>query len=265
MTPSYPDGFLASRHAGLSVVEDFVPKAAKVEAVGDLKALVADACDELGFDYFALVHHIRFGIPTDDHVRLTNYPAEWIAVIRDRHNMRSWDPALRAAERASAGFRWNRLESLISLTDQDRSLLKEAASYGIGDGFTVPNHVPGETFGSCHFVVRPGVEFPEHNIPAAQSIGSFAFEAARHLMVTSIQPSETYMDPVPLTDRQWECLIFAARGKSDSVIAQLLDIRPRTVNEHIEAAKRRYCVATRSQLMVRALFRSEILYSEVLA
>jgi DNA-binding CsgD family transcriptional regulator len=48
------------------------------------------------------------------------------------------------------------------------------------------------------------------------------------------------------------------------VIGQLLGIKPRTVNEHIEAAKRRYAVATRSQLLVRALFRSEICFSEVL-
>jgi LuxR family quorum-sensing system transcriptional regulator CciR len=58
--------------------------------------------------------------------------------------------------------------------------------------------------------------------------------------------------------------LFAAKGKSDTVIAQLLDIRPRTVNQHIEAAKRRYSVATRAQLIVRALFRSEICFSEVL-
>jgi DNA-binding CsgD family transcriptional regulator len=48
------------------------------------------------------------------------------------------------------------------------------------------------------------------------------------------------------------------------VIADLLAIRPKTVNEHIEAAKRRYSVATRSQLLVRALFRSEICFSEVI-
>jgi DNA-binding CsgD family transcriptional regulator len=48
------------------------------------------------------------------------------------------------------------------------------------------------------------------------------------------------------------------------VIAQLLNIRPKTVNEHIESAKRRYSVATRSQLLVKALFRSEICFSEVM-
>ena len=105
---------------------------------------------------------------------------------------------------------------------------------------------------------------PHDNLPAAQALGAFAFEKARRLLHRHRQPSEEYVIPAPLTERQRDCLLFAARGKSDSVIAQLLDIRPRTVNEHMEAAKRRYSVATRSQLIVRALFCSEICFSEVL-
>jgi LuxR family quorum-sensing system transcriptional regulator CciR len=69
---------------------------------------------------------------------------------------------------------------------------------------------------------------------------------------------------VPLTERQLECLVLVARGKSDSVIGQLLDINRGTVNHHIELAKRRYRVATRTQLVVLALFRGELLYSDVI-
>ena len=247
---------------GLAAVQDFVTQAAACKDMGALRGIIEDACRALGFDYYALVHHIRFGRPTSEYVRLTNYPAEWIAVIRQQDRVS--DPVLRVAERTSTAFRWNQLEDLTRLSAQERAVLKQAARHGIGDGFTVPNHVPGEAFGSCHFAVRVGNPFPERQVHAVQSIGTFAFEAARRLIAEQAPPSERYLDPAPLTERQRECLIFAARGKSDSVIAQLLAIRPRTVNEHIEAAKRRYCVSTRSQLMVRALFRSEICFAEVI-
>jgi LuxR family quorum-sensing system transcriptional regulator CciR len=124
--------------------------------------------------------------------------------------------------------------------------------------------VPGEAFGSCHFVTRSDREFPAANVSAAQALGNFAFEAARRLLSHRMVQSEEYVVPAPLSERQRECLLFVARGKSDNVIAQLLDIRPRTVNEHIEAAKRRYSVASRAQLLVRALFRSEICFMEVI-
>jgi LuxR family quorum-sensing system transcriptional regulator CciR len=246
----------------MTLVQDFARSTAGCPSMAELKALVEAAAFELSFDYFALVHHVRFGHPAAGAVRLTNYPLDWLAVVRERNRL--VDPILRAAERASGGFRWDSLERVVSLTERERAVLKQAARHGIGPGFTIPNHVPGETFGSCHFAVGVGKTLPDQNTYAAHLIGSFAFDAARRL-VEQVDGSEAHQEPAPLTDRQRECLVFAAKGKSDSVIGQLLNIKPATVNEHIEAAKRRYCVATRTQLIVRALFRSEILYSELLS
>ncbi|HEX4736073.1 MAG TPA: LuxR family transcriptional regulator [Allosphingosinicella sp.] len=229
--------------------------------MAEIKELVGDASRALGFDYYAMVQHVHFGLPSK-HVRLTNYPIEWLAYVREQ--ARPNDPVLRAAERASSGFKWDRLESLVTLTRLEQEYMRRAERYGIVKGYTVPNHVPGETFGSCHFVVRPEREFPDEMIPAAQALGNFAFEAARRLLEERGESSDAWIQPAPLSERQRECLLFVAKGKSDSIIGQLLNIKPRTVNEHIEAAKRRYSVATRSQLLVRALFRSEICFSEVL-
>lgn len=230
--------------------------------MGGLRQLIEHSSKDLGFDYFAIVHHIRFGRPTRDKIRLSNYPVEWLAKLRENENFQ--EPVLKAAERASTGFLWSRLEEIVPLTDRQRNYMRRAVRYGLAEGFTVPNHVPGETFGSCHFAVSRHGAFPEEALPATQALGCFAFEAARRLLQANGEPSENYVIPAPLTERQRDCVLFAARGKSDSVIGQLLDIRPTTVNEHIEAAKRRYSVATRAQLIVRALFRSEICFAEVI-
>ena len=253
---------LTSGHHKFDVVQDFVDAAAGAESMADLRALIEDASTELGFEYFAIVHHIRFGRPSTDKVRLSNYPLEWLALLR-QHELFE-EPVMKAAERACTGFRWSQLDEMIKLTESQQLYLDRAVGHGLAEGFTVPNHVPGETFGSCHFAVSRLTALPEQSLPAAQALGCFAFEAARRLLQSNQEPSETYVVPAPLTDRQRDCLLFAAKGKSDSVIAELLNIRPRTVNEHIEAAKRRYSVATRTQLIVRALFRSEICFSEIL-
>ncbi|HEX8124564.1 MAG TPA: LuxR family transcriptional regulator [Allosphingosinicella sp.] len=250
----------AQRQDGLAVVQDFVTAAPKAASMADLRGLIESAVHELGFDYFAIVHHVLFGRPEDEHVRLTNYPLEWVGYVREMAKLT--DPVVRAAERMSSGFKWDQLDSLLSVTPAEAEYMRAAARHGICQGYTVPNHVPGETFGSCNFSVRAAKPFPDASISAAQALGSFAFEAARKLVRQ--RPGEIYFQPAPLSDRQRECLLFVARGKSDSVIADLLAIRPKTVNEHIEAAKRRYSVATRSQLLVRALFRSEICFSEVI-
>jgi LuxR family quorum-sensing system transcriptional regulator CciR len=253
---------IPAQHSGFEIVRDFVDRTSTIDEMAGLRDAVQSSCRELGFDYFAIIHHIRFGRPSSDKVRLTNYPLEWVAKLREEEGFQ--EPVLKAAERTSTGFLWSRLHEHVHLGEREISYMKRAAKFGLAEGFTVPNHIPGETLGSCHFAVRKLENFPGHNLPAAQALGAFAFEAARRILEKNQQPTDRYLPAAPLTERQRDCVLFAARGKSDTVIAQLLNIRPRTVNEHIEAAKRRYLVATRAQLIVRALFRSEICFSEVL-
>ena len=131
---------------GLRLVQDFVTAASGAGCMADLRSLIEDATRELGFDHFAVIHHVQFGRPTPGNVRLTNYPLEWVGVHREAKVV---DPVLRAAERASSGFKWDQLEKLLVLTQADSEHMQRAAVHGIVQGYTVPNHVPGETFGSC--------------------------------------------------------------------------------------------------------------------
>jgi LuxR family quorum-sensing system transcriptional regulator CciR len=98
-------------------------------------------------------------------------------------------------------------------------------------------------------------------LPATQYVGCFAFEAARRISAAEA-PAE---DSRPkLTSRQFDCVVLVAQGKSDWHIGQLLGISPETVHQHIETAKRRYDVSSRTQLVVRALFDSQITFADVL-
>jgi LuxR family quorum-sensing system transcriptional regulator CciR len=56
-----------------------------------------------------------------------------------------------------------------------------------------------------------------------------------------------------LTGRQRQCLVLVAKGRSDRQIGRALRISEETVHKHVEAAKKRYRVHTRIQLVVQAL------------
>ena len=241
-------------------VQEFVAAARKTESLPDLRSLLALVIDDLGVDHYLFASHVDFGSPPKGAVAIGNYPAEWVARAREKGSWRS-DPVLAACERTSAGFVWSELEKLVPLSPQQREFVVEGQRYGLGDGFSVPNHVPGELLGSCHFAVRPGHSITERNVSMLQTVACFGYEAARRLSRDIDRP---VVLNAPLTDRQRDCLLLSARGKSDATIAELLGLRPRTVNEHLESAKRRYCVATRQQLIVRALYASQITFSEVL-
>ena len=102
---------------------------------------------------------------------------------------------------------------------------------------------------------------PEDMLPLAQLAGAFAFEGARRLwMVRSLDD-----DPAPvLTDRQRDCLLWAARGKSDWEISRILGVGQETVIRHLKLARERYGVSKRTSLAIRALFDGTLTFTDIL-
>jgi len=213
-----------------------------------------------GFRYFAIAHHEHWQPNKSDVLRVHNYPAEWAAWF-DAQGLGVRDPVHRASQLRNSGFGWWALEHLVDLTPDDHKVRAMAQDAGIGDGYTVPYHVPGERSGSCSFAVEPGIRFPRDQIPLAQALGSFAFEAARNLVVV---PSSHRRRTVRLTEREREIVAFLGQGKQEKEIARHLEISPATVNAHLKNARIRNGTSKSAPLIVRGLFAGSITYGELM-
>lgn len=241
-------------------VEAFVRDTSRAATIEELSGLLDEVTKELGFGHFALTQHADPGAAPQQIIRIASYPDEWVRYF-DNEGLGPSDPVHRASGMTSVGFAWSDLPRLIELTGRDRKILERAASFGVGNGFTVPAHVPGEINGSCSFAVPLGANFPGGKLPAAQLVGSFAFEAARGIW--KVRQIETERS-ARLTDRQRDCLLWAARGKSDWEISMILGVSHETVIQHLKQARERYGVCKRTQLTIRALFDGTLSFREVL-
>ena len=239
--------------------EAFLRDVSETGSEAELADALAIATRELGFTYFALTHHVDIRQASDPAIRLHNYPADWVEYYDD-NRLGVSDPVHRASHVTSVGFAWSDIPRLIALTSGDRDILNRGAGQGIGDGFTVPANVPGESHGSCSFANPTGRQFDEDHLPVAQLVGAFAFEAARRLWRMRTPGTGR----VPLTDRQRECVLWMARGKSDWEISLILGIRHETVIRHLKQARERYGVGKRTMLAVQALFDGLISFADVL-
>lgn len=245
--------------ASFDVVQAFVRDVGRIETEHQLMQLLDDMSSSLGFAFFALTHHVDLRHAPQPAIRLATYPAEWIDYF-DRQRLGPLDPVHRASHLTSVGFAWSKVPSMISLTKRDHDILDRAASAGIGDGFTIPAHVPGESLGSCSFATRRGEPIPEDALASVQLIGLFAFEAARRM-----SRMRTFDPDLPaLTDRQRDCLVWAARGKSDWEISRILGISHETVIQHVKQARERYGVGKRTLLAIHALFDGTISFLDVM-
>ena len=111
------------------------------------------------------------------------------------------------------------------------------------------------------FAVDAGETFPRELYNVAQLVGGFSFDAARRISGTRdiwAKPGQT------LTDRQLDCVLWAARGKTDYEISVILNISHETVIQHLKHARERYGVRKRAMLAVRALYDGLISFADIL-
>lgn len=245
---------------GMHAVGHFMRLVETVSSADDLSAAMHEMCTVLGFDYFALTHHVDLLRASGTAIRVHNYPARW-ADFYDGNALGVSDPVHRASHVTSAGFTWSRIAEMIPLTAADRRVLALGRDQGISDGFTVPANVPGEAFGSCSFANRAGRPLPEESLPLAQIAGTFAFEGARRLW-SMRHPVRDEAAPV-LTDRQRDCVLWAARGKGDWEISRILGVSEETVARHIKQACERYGVNKRTLLAIRTLFDGTLTFTDI--
>jgi LuxR family quorum-sensing system transcriptional regulator CciR len=243
----------------LNRLDAFVRDAATATSETELTEILREISCEIGFSFFALTHHVDIPRAPQPKIRLSNYPSDWVEYF-DARRLGVSDPVHRASHLTSVGFAWSRLPQLIGLTPRDHEVLELARNRGIGDGFTVPANVPGESHGSCSFAMAAGASLLEDRLAMAQLVGAFAFEAARRLARVRSGSGA----PVPrLTDRQRDCVFWAARGKTDWEISRILGLSHETVIQYLKRARERYGVTKRGMLAIHALYDGTISFNDV--
>ncbi|MEY2927683.1 MAG: hypothetical protein RL367_2160 [Pseudomonadota bacterium] len=243
------------------IAQAFIDASQRADSLDELSALLGEATGALGFAHFALVNHVDVRSQCVNPFRLHSYPDHWAHEFAAHRRVTS-DPVVLASYTTNVGFRWSDVPAMIQLSSEHRAILRDAADQGIGDGFTVPAHVPGEANGSCNFAQKSGMPLPETSLPAAQLVGSYAFQSARVLIHR--QAHELPNDPVKLTSRQLDCILLVARGKTDWEIAKILGIHEDTVTEYLNEARRRYNVSRRVQLVMRSIHDGHLTLADTL-
>ena len=240
------------------LIDQFEAQAALCSDDRDLAEVLEDAARELGFDYFALLHHASLCSSKPGLIRIDTYPAGWEGELNAR-GLIGADPVHHASVRTNIGFAWFELPSLVPIGRRAREVLERGRRFGIGDGFTVPVNVPGEPCGSCSFAVRAGADLPIERLLCAEQIGAHAFRAARRLHgypATARCPH--------LSRRERQCVRLLAAGKTDWEIAAILGISVETAHQYVKRARAAYDVVSRAQLVACVLRDALVSFDEAI-
>lgn len=224
----------------------------------ELGFLLEGAARELGFDYFALLHHSSLVSPGPGLIRIDSYPDGWQAEL-EAHGLIGSDPVHHGCARTNIGFAWSELSELVTVGRKGREIFERCRRFDIGEGFTMPVNVPGEPGGSCSFAVRAGAALPADRLLLAEQIGAHAFRAARRL---HDYPASARCPRLSRRERQ--CVRLLAAGKTDWEIAAILEISVETAHQYVKRARAAYDVVSRAQLVACGLRDCVVTFEEAI-
>jgi LuxR family quorum-sensing system transcriptional regulator CciR len=226
----------------------------------ELEETMREVTRLLGFDQFALGHHVDLVRPPSNAIRLTNYDPSWINETLGESFFLD-DPVHAVSAKIVRPFHWAELSDHIRVTDYHLKILSRARSFGLVDGITAPVHLPGEYEGSCSFATRDFSNVHPLGLALSHTAATFAFEGARRLMRLK---DGKRADPVPdFTARQREMLILVGRGKTDAEIGDLMGVSARMAHKHVESGRLAYGNAQRTLMVIRAVFDGVITFADI--
>ena len=155
------------------------------------------------------------------------FPNRWVARYKDQGYLEI-DPIIERATKSSEPFRWFDIPKLTKLSKVQTAFLQDMKEHGLVDGLAVPIFGPNGT--TAYFGIGSTMGDLELVHADVISIQYACYSLNNRFMELN---GEIQTDDPQLTNREREVLTWIARGKSNSVIADILGISEHTVDTFV--------------------------------
>ena len=197
----------------------------------------------------------RTGTPSGrqkDHVLLCNWPVEWLERYVSR-NYVDHDPVVSRMKQLQAPFQWREAAREIRVSSNGEAVMGDAVEFKLKDGLAFPL----VTLDGQIVMVSLGgeqIELSGLDLSMISMVATYAVGRAMELQTSG----ERTVEHVELTPRERECLKWAAVGKSEWEISQILGISEHTSEKHLLNAKHKLGAVNRVQAVAEAIRRGYV-------
>lgn len=224
---------------------------------------IQTADDEIGFERVATRVTQRLGFRWFAYLRMTDdrptlissYPKSWTSRYFDLQ-YQLLDPVVRRARAERDIFSWGGEVSRPTATREQRRFFEEATTFGIRSGITVPIRAGFGRTAAFTLATDHGNILTERLANEAKDVLQLV-ALYFHTHVSTRLRAQSYPSDrrSALTQRERQCLTWAAQGKTVADIAILIEATPRTVTFHLGNARRKLNAASIAQLVAEAMRR----------
>ncbi len=216
----------------------------------ELYASATRVSHELGFKHF--MHGLRTATSLTAPPRFTlqGDPQQWLAHYSQNDYQRV-DPLITHCKSRVVPIAWN--EKLFAKPAAAK-IYAAARDFGLSDGITFPIHGPGVEVAMLTLIFPEREEMSERDwanlLGKGQLFAAYLHEASQRLLNEQKKP---FLENKPLTEREKQCLLWAAAGKTSWEISQILHITERTVVFHMANAAEKMGAVNRRQAVAKAI------------
>jgi DNA-binding CsgD family transcriptional regulator len=208
---------------------------------------------DLGFDNFIYALRIPSQFSESQIVLVKGFPDEWL-----NHYFESafyeCDPVIKYCNNAIVPVAWHNLR--VAETSTAARVMHEATEFGLKTGISMPIHTAQGEFGIFSFSINSQLLSAQLVAQQAmlyvQLMAGYVHEAIRRVLNLHNKPVGL------LTEREKECLRWAADGKTSWEIAQLLHVTERTANFHLNNVMLKLDVSNRQHAIAKAVLQGFI-------
>lgn len=210
--------------AGL--LENYIQDTASVTDVSDLMGVFEDTVRQFGFDIscYLIVRKGLQSVSLQQGLVYHSFPPDWVDHYVEQGYFEI-DPIINQAPLQHDPYFWSDIERLVTLTDRQKQMMREFGEFGIPDGVSIPI-----------FTAKGNIAY--FGLGTKKRKSDFARETITELRYICDHTHATYRrlggpdrpETVVLSPREKEVLYWIAQGKSNSVIATILEISDHTVD-----------------------------------
>ena len=227
---------------------DQVEKIEQAEDYESLRRIGSSLLTACGLERFTYIE-LTPSVSPETEFFISTYDTAWVRYYIEQ-KYRDSDPVLVKARSQLSPFAWpdDCLPGKGSMND--RQFFGEAAAFGIRHGLGVPVHGPGGCLSMLNGTVHvQASKLPKHYRAHRKALQFVAISLKAKVDLLR----EGDITRVTLSQRQQECLLWTACGKTAWEIGEILSISERTVVFHLQCAKKKFGVYSKHMAVVKAI------------
>lgn len=235
----------------IPTLNEIISEIRQVSQPQELWHLCVQAFHDRGIDKVSYHRYLAPQTPEDETstLRITTdgFRDDWVCHYINAKLFRV-DPIPGLARLAATPFFWSDVSKLIALNSEEEDYLTQMHEAGLGDGLAFQVYGPAMNNAYVGLGFRDKTDHPSPiQVAELQCLAQTAHLRACEFRLHDIEVR------FELSRREREILEWIARGKSNSVIAGILDVSPHTVDTHVRRMFDKLGVTDRTSAAIRGV------------